>query len=174
MTLEVWRRERYCTLRRGGRRCVRGGSSPSRRAAPFWFCPPGGTIAAKATLWVKHFGSAKVSPRGPDGHQTLLKTLAAFGATPPKLACSLCSLLGVSALPRRVVRRTTICIGVASAAEPQHTPYVRAERARVDHTAPTLHPRTRGVHTERLHSHTSDPCIPARPLTVTRPHADTP
>ena len=48
-------------------------------------------------------------------------------------------------------------------AEPQHTPYVRAERARGDHTAPTLHPRTRGVHTERLRSHTSDPCIPARP-----------
>ena len=48
-------------------------------------------------------------------------------------------------------------------AEPQHTPYVRAERARVDHMAPTLHPRTRGVHTERLRSPTSDPCIPARP-----------
>ena len=51
-------------------------------------------------------------------------------------------------------------------AEPQHAPYVRAEGARVDHTAPTLHPRTRGVHTERLCPHTSDPCIPARPLTA--------
>ena len=51
-------------------------------------------------------------------------------------------------------------------AEPQHTPYVRAERARGDHTAPLLHPRTRGIHAERLRSHTSDPCIPARPLTV--------
>ena len=37
--------------------------------------------------------------------------------------------------------------------------YVRAEGARVDHTAPTLHPRTQGVHTERLHSHTSNPCF---------------
>ena len=51
-------------------------------------------------------------------------------------------------------------------AEPPHTSYVRAERARADHTAPILHPRTRGVHTERLRSHASDPCIPARPLTV--------
>ena len=49
-------------------------------------------------------------------------------------------------------------------AEPQHAPYVRAEGARVDHTARILHPRARGVHTERLRSRASDPCIPARPL----------
>ena len=59
-------------------------------------------------------------------------------------------------------------------AEPQHAPYVHAGGARVDHTAPTLHPRTRGVHTERLRSRASDPCIPARPPHgVTRPRADT-
>ena len=59
--------------------------------------------------------------------------------------------------------------------EPQHTPYVRAERARGDHTAPTLHPRTRGVHAERLCPRASDPCIPARPLTVgSAPAPDTP
>ena len=50
------------------------------------------------------------------------------------LVCS----LGVSALPRPVVRRTTM--PWSSPQRPQHAPYVRAEGARVDHTAPTLYP----------------------------------
>ena len=61
---------------------------------------------------------------------------------------------------------TLPCLGAARRASGSAHAHVRAERARGDHTAPTLHPRTRGVHAERLRSHTSDPCIPARPLTV--------
>ena len=49
-----------------------------------------------------------------------------------------------------------------------------AEGARVDHTAPLLHPRTQGVHTERLRSHTSDPCTPARPSRRDVPARPTP
>ena len=85
-----------------------------------------------------------------------------------------------SASPRRqrtwfvhlgsVLRRIRLCGALpylrAAPREPQHTPYVRAERARADHTAPTLHPRPRRVHTERLCSRASDPCTPARPLTA--------
>ena len=37
---------------------------------------------------------------------------------------------------------------LGAAPEPQHTPYVRAERAWADRTAYILHPRTRGFHTE--------------------------
>ena len=37
---------------------------------------------------------------------------------------------------------------LGAAPEPQHTPYVRAERARADRTAYILHPWTRGFHTE--------------------------
>ena len=50
---------------------------------------------------------------------------------------------------------------LGAATESQHTPYARAERARVDHTAYNPHPRTRGFHIEGHSSRASDPCIPA-------------
>ena len=51
---------------------------------------------------------------------------------------------------------------------------MRAERARADHTDPILHPRTRGVHLERLRSHASGPCIPVRPSRWDVPPRSTP
>ena len=49
-----------------------------------------------------------------------------------------------------------------AATEPQRTPYVRAERARVYRTAYYIpHTQTRGFHTEGRRSRASDPCIPA-------------
>ena len=92
----------------------------------------------------------------------------------PRVYCPLVCSLGVSAPPCRVVRHTTMPWSSPQSLSTR-TPYVRAERARGDLTAPTLHPRTRGVHAERLRSHTRDPCIPARPLTVgSAPAPDTP
>ena len=65
---------------------------------------------------------------------------------------------GVSAPPCPVVRRTPY---LGAATESQHTPYARAERARVDRTAYNPHPRTRGFHIEERRSRASDPCTPA-------------
>ena len=74
------------------------------------------------------------------------------------LVCS----LGVSAPSRRVVRRTTV-----PWSNPQslstHPKCVPGGRGSITRPLATLHPRTRGVHTERLCPRTSDPCIPARP-----------
>jgi hypothetical protein len=81
----------------------------------------------------------------------------------PRVYYPLVCSLGLSAPPCRVVRRTTTPRVSPQSTSTRPRPYVRAVGARVDHTAPTLHPRTRGVHAERLRSHTSDPCIPARP-----------
>ena len=59
--------------------------------------------------------------------------------------------------------------------EPQHTPYARAERARVDRTAYNPHPRTRGFHIEERRSRASDPCTPAcASQCVVGPHTDNP
>ena len=63
-----------------------------------------------------------------------------------------------------VLRRVRLCGAlpyIGAATESQHTPYVRAERARVDHTAYNPHPRTRGFHIEGHSSRASDLCIPA-------------
>ena len=62
-----------------------------------------------------------------------------------------------------MLRRVRLCGALpylGAATEPQHTPYVRAERARVDRTAYILHPRTRGFYIEGRSSRASDPCIP--------------
>ena len=63
-----------------------------------------------------------------------------------------------------------------AATEPQRTPYVRAERARVYRTAYYIpHTQTRGFHTEGRRSRASDPCIPAcASQCVVGPHTDNP
>ena len=92
------------------------------------------------------------------------------GASPPMTTTCATSVLGVcgwtlapsTAHPRVGSTRAPFIWGLCSAVsgcaahyhtlgaapEPQHTPYVRAERAWADRTAYILHPRTRGFHTE--------------------------
>ena len=63
-----------------------------------------------------------------------------------------------------MLRRVRLCGALpylGAATESQHTPYARAERARVDRTAYNPHPRTRGFHIEERRSCASDPCTPA-------------